>query len=290
MSLIIHEKGNIKENPILQFLKVVILPILNLKHGTTSFTVTRPEKWGGNSVYASFQEVETAFEECKLHPGDLKRAVTECLNGIMEPIRETFVKDKDLAALVERAYPSAKPKVVEEISRLDIRVGRIVEAELHPEASDRLVISKIDLGEKDGPRVIVSGLVGHVTPEELKDRLVLVVANLKPSNFKGGMFLNNLTVSVKSFGMVLCASSADKAKVQTLDPPVDATPGDLVVFEGYSRDVDEEKPLNPKLKVFEKASAHFRLEAGVAMFRDVAFSVEGKGECSAKDVSLTVIG
>jgi tRNA-binding EMAP/Myf-like protein len=78
-------------------------------------------------------------------------------------------------------------KVVEEISRLDIRVGRIIEAELHPDASDRLVISKIDLGEADGHRVIVSGLAGHVGVEELKNRLVIVVANLKPSEFKGGM-------------------------------------------------------------------------------------------------------
>jgi tyrosyl-tRNA synthetase len=182
-----NRKGNIKENPILQFLKVVIMPILNLKHGTTSFTIKRPEKWGGNSVYSTFQEVETAFAGSKLHPGDLKRAVTEILNEIMEPIRETFVKDKDLAALVQKAYPSAKPKVVEDISRLDIRVGKVVEVELHPEASDRLVVSKIDLGEKDGPRTIVSGLVGHITIEELKNRLVLVVANLKPSNFKGGI-------------------------------------------------------------------------------------------------------
>jgi hypothetical protein len=55
--------------------------------------------------------------------------------------------------------------------------------------------------------------------------------------------------------MVLCASAADKSKVQTLDPSTDAVPGDLVTFEGYSREVDLEKPLNPKLKVFEKASA-----------------------------------
>jgi hypothetical protein len=90
--------------------------------------------------------------------------------------------------------------------------------------------------------------------------------------------------------MVLCASAADKSKVQTLDPPTDAVPGDLVTFEGYSREVDLEKPLNPKLKVFEKASAHFTLKEGVAMFKDAAFAVEGKGNCSAKDDNLTVIG
>jgi hypothetical protein len=87
--------------------------------------------------------------------------------------------------------------------------------------------------------------------------------------------------------MVLCASSADKAKVQTLNPPSDAVPGDLVVFEGYSRNVEEGKQMNPML--FEKSRALFGIKAGVAMFRDVAFRVEGKGECSVEDQSLVEI-
>ena len=45
----------------------------------------------------------------------------------------------------------------------------------------------IDVGDAEGPRVIVSGLVGHYAVEELVGQAVVVVANLKPSNFKGGL-------------------------------------------------------------------------------------------------------
>lgn len=90
--------------------------------------------------------------------------------------------------------------------------------------------------------------------------------------------------------MVLCASSTDKSIVQTLDPPCNSKPGDLVVFDGYLREIDD-KPLNPKFKVFEKAAAHFHLDdQGVAKFKDVAFQVDGKGECTAKNPTLRLIG
>lgn len=65
----------------------------------------------------------------------------------------------------------------------------------HPDA-DSLYVEKIDLGEESGPRTIVSGLVNYVPIEEMKDRMVVVLANLKPANLRG----------VSSHGMLLCAS------------------------------------------------------------------------------------
>ena len=49
--------------------------------------------------------------------------------------------------------------------RLDIRVGKILKAEKHPEA-DSLYIEQIDCGDADGPRTIVSGLAKSCTPPE----------------------------------------------------------------------------------------------------------------------------
>lgn len=57
-------------------------------------------------------------------------------------------------------------------------------------------MEKIDLGEPTGPRTIVSGLVNFVPIEEMKDRMVVVLANLKAANLRG----------ILSHGMVLCAS------------------------------------------------------------------------------------
>jgi len=80
-------------------------------------------------------------------------------------------------------------------AKLDIRVGKIVEVKRHPDA-DCLYVEKIDLGESNGPRTIVSGLVNFVPLDEMKNRLVIVLANLKPANLRG----------ISSHGMVLCAS------------------------------------------------------------------------------------
>lgn len=91
----------------------------------------------------------------------------------------------------------APQQVVDEItpSRLDIRVGKIVEVSKHPDA-DSLYVEKIDLGE-DKPRTIVSGLVNFIPIEEMQDRLVVVLCNLKPAKMRG----------IESQGMVLCAST-----------------------------------------------------------------------------------
>ena len=106
-----------------------------------------------------------------------------------------------------------------DISELVVRVGRIVECQLHPDA-ESLYLEKIDVGESE-PRQIISGLVKHVPLEEMLGRSVLVLCNLRPAKLRG----------VDSFGMVLCASEGDVVKF--VDPPVDAVVGERVTFEGF---------------------------------------------------------
>ena len=62
-------------------------------------------------------------------------------------------------------------------------MGKIVEVSRHPDA-EALYIEKIDLGETV-PRTIVSGLVNFVPIDEMKDRMVVVLCNLKPAKLKG---------------------------------------------------------------------------------------------------------
>ncbi|PNH08706.1 Tyrosine--tRNA ligase, cytoplasmic [Tetrabaena socialis] len=101
---------------------------------------------------------------------------------------------------------------------MDIRVGRIVKIELHPEA-DSLYVEQIDVGEPEA-RTIVSGLVGFVPLEQMQDRKVVVLCNLKPRNMRG----------IKSNGMVLCASNDAHSVVEPLDPPAEAAVGERVYF------------------------------------------------------------
>lgn len=93
-----------------------------------------------------------------------------------------------------------------DISRVDVRVGKIVKVEVHPNA-DSMYVEEIDVGEA-APRVVVSGLVGKVEMAALQDRMVLVVCNLKPANLR----------SIKSHAMLLAATGAD-GKTECLDPP-----------------------------------------------------------------------
>jgi aminoacyl tRNA synthase complex-interacting multifunctional protein 1 len=83
-------------------------------------------------------------------------------------------------------------------SMIDLRVGHIVDVIKHPDA-DGLYIEQIDLGEETGPRTVVSGLVNYIPIEQMRDKYLVAVCNLKPASMRG----------VKSFAMVLCATSKD---------------------------------------------------------------------------------
>lgn len=136
-------------------------------------------------------------------------------------------------------------------SMIDLRVGKVLEVMKHPDA-ESLYIEKIDLGEETGPRTVCSGLVNYMKPEQIQDQYVIVVCNLKPATMRG----------VKSFAMLLCASSADgkDAGIEFVKPPPGSQPGDRVYFEGekYENQTPEAQ-LNPKRKVFEAIQPVSRL-------------------------------
>ena len=64
----------------------------------------------------------------------------------------------------EKKQPEATSETVD-VSRLDLRVGKIVGVKKHPDA-DALYVEEVDLGEGQ-VRTIVSGLVKHVPIEEV---------------------------------------------------------------------------------------------------------------------------
>ena len=108
-----------------------------------------------------------------------------------------------------------------DFSKMDIRVGKIVKVWYH-EGADKLFCEQIDVGDAEGPREIASGLRQHYTLEEMQDRLVLVVCNLKPAKIVG--FMSN--------GMVLAAKAEDGSKVELIDVPENSVIGERVSIEG----------------------------------------------------------
>lgn len=169
---------------------------------------------------------------------------------------------KEKPAAAPAAAASAEAELPVDVGRLDMRVGKIVDVQKHPDA-DSLYLEKIDCGEAN-PRTVVSGLVKFVPIEEMRDRLVVVLCNLKPAKMRG----------VMSEAMVMCASTPEK--VEVLSPPAGAVAGDLVHCEGYNRQPDA--VLNPKKKIFETVAPDLRTnDQLVACYKGAALNVPGKG-------------
>ncbi len=93
-------EGDIEFNPILDWAKSLIF-----RDEKTTLEIKRPEKFGGNVAYSSYEDVEKDFAEKKLHPMDLKAAVAEKISAILKPARDHF------------AQPSVK-KMKEEMEQL----------------------------------------------------------------------------------------------------------------------------------------------------------------------------
>jgi methionyl-tRNA synthetase len=96
---------------------------------------------------------------------------------------------------------------LEEFMRIDLRAGRIVNAERVPNAR-KLVKLQVDLGTEE--RTLVAGLADAYDPERLVGRSIVVVANLQPARFMG----------IESNGMLL-AATADGGRpiLVTFDEP-----------------------------------------------------------------------
>jgi len=72
----------IPDNPILQIFQHHIFPRL------PQVAIKRPEKFGGDRSFASYPEIEQAYQKGEIHPLDLKKACGECLIEVLRPVRE----------------------------------------------------------------------------------------------------------------------------------------------------------------------------------------------------------
>ncbi|CAG4930728.1 unnamed protein product [Colias eurytheme] len=229
-----------------------------------------------NAVLAS--KVETAKAELirleTLHgkkqyllPGQKAVAVCSTPNSdnqeINAPDTKKVKKEKEPAKKKEKVENSQSiGDTIIDVRKLDLRIGKIIDINKHPDA-DSLYVEKIDCGE-DNPRTVVSGLVNHVPIEEMRDRIVMVLCNLKPVKMRG----------VTSEAMVMCASSPEK--VEVLLPPSGAVPGDLVSCDGYPR--QPEPQMNPKKKIFETCAPDLKTDQHkVACYKGSPLVVRGKG-------------
>jgi methionyl-tRNA synthetase len=118
----------------------------------------------------------------------------------------------DSAAPLE-AEPLTAECTIDDFTKVDLRVARILAAEEVPEARKLLKLT-VSLGG-DVRKTVFAGIKGFHDPANLVGRLVVVVANLAPRQMKFGL----------SEGMVVAASGAGAEGVFLLSPDSGALPG-----------------------------------------------------------------
>lgn len=82
-------EGEIDFNPLMDWAKYLVF--INDK---STLEIKRPEKFGGNKTYKTFDELANDFKDKKLHPMDLKTAMSDKIVEILAPAREHFTQPK----------------------------------------------------------------------------------------------------------------------------------------------------------------------------------------------------
>lgn len=277
------EEGNIN-NGLLAFAKMVLYPL-----SKAGVQVRRKADNGGDRLYTNYEDLEKDFADKKLHPGDLKPAIAGAIDALLEPIRKKF-EDKTLRQLVCDAYPEdseafkqvsakASKKVGEkkaaDISDFEIKVGQIKSA-AQVTGSDTLLALEIDLDEEK-TRPVVSGLAKFYQCDKLKDQLCSVLCNIKPTSMRGA----------KSNARLLAATTADKSKMEIVEPPKGVKVGERITFSGFETRAE---PARANEKVIDTVLAQLKTNAdGIACFNTTPFNTT-QGPCSVPTLKNLPVG
>jgi methionyl-tRNA synthetase len=109
---------------------------------------------------------------------------------------QKLADSKKMNELQNTTIPTAKAETsFDDFSKMDIRVGTILEAERVPK-TDKLLKLKIDTGIDQ--RTVVSGIAANYKPEDIIGQRVSILVNLAPRTIKG----------IVSQGMILMAENA----------------------------------------------------------------------------------
>ncbi len=151
-----------------------------------------------------------------LAPGG-KVAESSNLFPRIEPLEEAPAKPTEAAVEAKPAPakgPAPEPVAQIEFAdfqKLDLRIGRVMACEQHPNA-DKLLKVMVDLGEAS-PRQILAGMAAYFTPQDMVGKMVTVVSNLAPRKMRG----------LESQGMILAVHT--DSGLELLTPGGPAAPG-----------------------------------------------------------------
>jgi methionyl-tRNA synthetase len=116
-------------------------------------------------------------------------------------INQAQVQKETREAVSALEFEPIKEEIsIEDFSKLDLRVAKILSAE-KVEKTDKLM--KLEVEVAGVVRTVVSGIAKHYAPEDLVNQYVVLVANLKPTKLRG----------ITSQGMILAASQGEVLEV-----------------------------------------------------------------------------
>ena len=140
-----------------------------------------------NAAELLFSKIEDETIQAQLDKLQATKKTNESMNKAVSP-------QKDIISF-------------DDFSKLDMRVGTIMEAEKMPKAK-KLLVLKVDTGLD--VRTIVSGIAEHFAPEDIVGKKVTVLVNLAPRALRG----------VESEGMILMTENAE-GKLVFVNPDED---------------------------------------------------------------------
>ncbi len=85
-----------ENNPVLEYLKYIVFEKFD------KITIERPEKYGGNRTFNTYEDLKNAYLNKEIHPLDLKNTTAKYINELIKPVREHFEKNKKAKQLFEK--------------------------------------------------------------------------------------------------------------------------------------------------------------------------------------------
>ncbi len=144
----------------------------------------------------------------------MTRIEKEKIDAIIEESKENMAETKPVEKQTvgnTNIDPIADEIQFDDFAKIDLRIAKIVNAE-HVEGADKLLKLTLDIGL--GKRQVFAGIKSAYSPEDLIDKLTVMVANLAPRKMRFGL----------SEGMVLAAGPGGK-DLFILNPDNGAQPG-----------------------------------------------------------------
>lgn len=191
--------------PLLPFTSIKLKHILNISPaetenplGWSDITTKEDLLPAGHKINTSellFSKIEDDQMQKQLDKLEASKKANAAENAVVEPQKETITFD--------------------DFTKLDLRVGTIMEAEKMPKAK-KLLVLKVDTGIDT--RTIVSGIAESFKPEDIVGKQVTVLVNLAPRALRG----------VESEGMILMTENADGKLVFVSPGEAGVKPGNTI--------------------------------------------------------------